>query len=60
MDRKKIERINELAKKSKITSLTPEELYEQALLRKEYLENVRRNFKMTLENITIVENSTKA
>ena len=42
MDEKKIQRINELAKKAKTAQgLTPEEKEEQALLRREYLDAVR-------------------
>lgn len=53
MDKKSIERINILAKKSKTTGLTPEEKEEQQILRQEYLAAVRRNFRQTLENIKI-------
>ena len=39
MDERKIQRINELAKKAKtVQGLTPEEKEEQALLRREYLD----------------------
>ena len=42
MDERKIQRINELAKKAKtVQGLTPEEKEEQALLRREYLDAVR-------------------
>ena len=51
MDKKKIERINELAKKKKTVGLTEEELKEQAELREEYLESIRANFRQTLESI---------
>ena len=50
---KKLERINELAKKAKTVGLTEEEKAERDLLRKEYLEAVRRNFKATLDSIEI-------
>ena len=40
MEPKKIERINELAKKKKTVGLTPEEKVEQAKLREEYIEIV--------------------
>ena len=51
MDKKKIDRINELAKKKKEVGLTEAELQEQAELRKEYLESIRANFRQTLESI---------
>ena len=51
MDKKKIERINELAHKKKTVGLTAAETEEQALLRKEYLEAIRANFRQTLESI---------
>lgn len=48
-----IKRINELAKKKKTVGLTKEELEEQAVLRKKYLENFRVGFKKRLENIDV-------
>jgi len=51
----KIDRINELAKKKKTVGLTAEETEEQAQLRKEYIENFRKNFISQLENIEIVD-----
>lgn len=53
MEKSKIDRINELARKSKTTGLSNEERIEQAALRKEYLEAVRINFKATLDSIEI-------
>ncbi len=41
MEQKKIDRINELYKKSKAEGLTPEEAKEQKILRKEYMELIR-------------------
>ena len=55
LDKKKIERINELAKKSKVEGLTNEERNEQAILRKEYLEMIKANFRATLDNIEVVD-----
>ena len=55
MDRKKIERINELAKKARESGLSDEEKLEQKNLRDEYLAAVRSNFKSTLDNIEIVD-----
>lgn len=51
MDNEKIQRINILAKKSREGELTPEEKAEQATLRLEYIEAVKRNFKATLDSI---------
>ncbi|MBQ6603840.1 MAG: DUF896 domain-containing protein [Eubacterium sp.] len=50
-----LERINELARKSKTVGLTEEEKDEQALLRAEYIASVRRNLKAQLNNIDIQE-----
>ncbi len=55
MDKKKIDRINELAKKSKTTGLTDIEKAEQKSLREEYLNAVRKSFKAQLDNIEIVD-----
>ena len=55
MDPKKIERINELARKKKATGLTEEELAEQAVLRREYLDGYRENMKAVLDGILIQE-----
>ena len=56
MDKKKINRINELAKKARSSDgLTPEEMTERAKLREEYLNAIRQNFKQTLDNIEIID-----
>ena len=56
MDKKKIDRINELAKKARSSDgLTPEEMTERAKLRDEYLNAIRQNFKQTLDNIEIID-----
>ena len=55
LTKEKIDRINELAKKSKATCLTPEEKEEQAELRKEYLVKFREHFKGHLESIRFVD-----
>ena len=54
VDQKKIDRINELARKNKAEGLTPEEIKERDALRKEYLANFRKNFRARLENIKVV------
>jgi uncharacterized protein YnzC (UPF0291/DUF896 family) len=51
MEKLKLERINELAKKSKKTELTPEEKVEQQALRKEYIGEFKASLKQTLESI---------
>ena len=48
MEQKKIDRINELYKKSKAEGLTPEEAKEQKILRKEYMELIRVNLRSQL------------
>ena len=55
MKQKGIDRINELAKKSKTVGLTPEEKDEQAKLRKEFIAEVRMNLRSQLDNIDIKE-----
>ncbi|GMQ60025.1 DUF896 family protein [Vallitalea sediminicola] len=53
MEEKKIDRINELYKKNKIEGLTDDEKIEQSLLREEYLNSVRKNFKSTMNTIKL-------
>lgn len=55
MKKEKIDRINELAHKSKNEGLTPEEAVEQAELRKEFLTDIRREVTSQLECIEIVD-----
>ncbi len=55
MDQEKIARINALAHKAKAEGLTPEELQERDILRKEYIAAVRASLTGQLESITIVE-----
>lgn len=50
----KIERINVLARKSKAEGLTEAEKQEQALLRQEFIADMRRNIKAQLDNIDVV------
>lgn len=54
MEQNKIDRINELARKSKVTALTPEELNEQKALREEYIADFRRGLRGILDN-TVIE-----
>lgn len=53
MDQQKIDRINELYRKSKAEGLTEAEKKEQDLLRKEFVTNVRNNLRAQLDNIDI-------
>lgn len=53
--KEKIDRINELARKSKANGLTEEEKQEQQALRMEYIEAFRESFKAQLEQIEIVD-----
>ena len=55
MKQEQIERINDLARKSKTTGLTPEEKEEQKKLRAEYIASVRMNLRTQLDNINIQE-----
>lgn len=55
MNQEKIDRINTLYHKSQSVGLTDEEKAEQAALRKEYIEAIRRNMRGTLNNISIKE-----
>lgn len=55
MDKKMIDRINELAHKQKSVGLTEAEKAEQAVLRKEYIEAFRKNLKSVIRNIDILE-----
>ena len=50
----KLDRINELYRKSKAEGLTDDEKKEQELLRKEYIANVRMNLRAQLNNIDLV------
>lgn len=50
---KRIERINELAKKSREVGLTEAEKAEQQQLRKEYVAAFRASFRQQLENTDI-------
>lgn len=56
MDEEKIQRINALYKKSKSAEgLTPEEKEEQQALRREYIEDFKRNLRGTLDTVDIKE-----
>ncbi|GEN30516.1 uncharacterized protein YnzC (UPF0291/DUF896 family) [Cerasibacillus quisquiliarum] len=55
LDKNKIDRINELARKEKKEGLTKIEKTEQQKLRKEYLQNIRQSFKNQLKSMTIID-----
>ncbi|MBS6195773.1 MAG: DUF896 domain-containing protein [Clostridiales bacterium] len=55
MDQKGIDRINELARKSKAEGLTAAEKEEQAKLRREFIASIRMNLRSQLDNIDIQE-----
>ena len=53
MDKKQIDRINELARKKKAEGLTEEELEEQAALRAQYIAEWRTNMQAMLDGVVI-------
>lgn len=53
MEKSRIDRINELARKQKSVGLTEEEKKEQAVLRKEYLEAYHNSLENQLKNLVI-------
>lgn len=55
MTDEKIQRINELYRKSKSEGLTEAELEEQKVLRREFIDTFRRNLRGQLNNISIRE-----
>lgn len=55
MTEQKIARINELYHKSKAEGLTEEEAKEQALLRQEYIANIKQAMLGNINNIDVVE-----
>ena len=55
MDKSRIERINELARKAKTVGLTPEENEERAVLRRAYIDSVVGDLRQQLDNTYIVD-----
>lgn len=55
MDKSRIDRINELYRKSKAEGLSEVEKMEQQILRKEYIDAIKRNLTSQLDNISIQE-----
>lgn len=58
MEKSKLNRINELAHKSKAEGLTLEEKAEQAVLRSEFLAEIRADVRASLESIEFIEDVT--
>ena len=55
MEQKKIDRINELARKQKAEGLTEEELAEQKVLRREYIDSFKASLMSQLDTIYVVD-----
>ena len=55
MDKSRIDRINELYRKSKAEGLSEVEKMGQQILRKEYIDAIKRNLTSQLDNISIQE-----
>ena len=55
MNEEKIKRINELSSLSKTRALTPEETAERDALRKEFIEDFRKNLTSQLDNTYVVD-----
>lgn len=55
MNEDKIKRINELYRKSKAEGLTDVEKEEQLILRKAYIDAMKRNLRGQLDSITLVD-----
>jgi len=55
MENSKLERINALAKKAKTEGLTPEEVAERDILRREYINEFRQSLISQLDNTYIVD-----
>lgn len=59
MDKSRIERINELARKAKTEGLTPEEAKERDKLRREYIDAFKSDLKATLDSMYVVDEDGK-
>ncbi len=55
MEKSKIARLNQLARKAKNETLSPSETEEREVLRKEYIESFKTDLKSTLERVRIQE-----
>lgn len=54
MEQKKIDRISELTRISRLRALTPEEEHERAVLRREYIDSYKASLTGILDN-TVIE-----
>lgn len=59
LTKKKLARLNELARKAKQTALTESERIEQQALRQEYLANFRKGFIEQLEHIQVADTDSE-
>ncbi len=59
MQKEKIDRINELARKSRCEGLSDAEKNEQSLLRREFIAEIRADLKASLDSIEFVEDSAQ-
>lgn len=55
MEQKKLDRINELAKKQKAGTFNDDEKKEQAMLRREYVKSYKRSLVAQLENTYYID-----
>ena len=55
MSKTRLERINELARKAKTEGLTPEEIAERDVLRREYVNAVLGNVRAQLDSTYVVD-----
>jgi len=55
LEKSKMKRLNELARKKKEGDLTEEEQKEQEMLRQEYLAVFREGARQTIENMTVID-----
>ena len=53
MDKRDIDRINELARKKKTVGLSASEVEEQQRLRRQYIDEFKENLKSTLDQVYI-------
>ncbi len=59
MEKAKLDRINELARKSKTDGLSDAEKEEQRALRQEFLAEIRADVRASLESIEFIEETAK-